>query len=349
MEPTLSVDDAAFVDEFRRIVVDAASGDPIPPTTLADAIDRRFRSMDEVLAQGGWQQAAAAGASDEPAVLLTSMVEAAARPSPTVAYPLVEMWLAHRILAVADGAEGAAEGELLLGDASAAVGAGPDRVAWPFADRAHALIHLTPGHEDTYDVVRVAAKQARWEPASQPDVTRPAWHLVDPGVEVRTIGTVTVEQARGLAAEHLLLEAAEMLGCAQGLFDATREHVSTREQFGRVLATFQALSHRLADAHVGLETVRSLVAYGAWVADSRPGDALEFALMAKGLAGDTCWDVANEAIQFHGAMGFTWEMNLQHPATRIITRALAAPSSEWCFEEVSRIMRDRGSMVALVE
>lgn len=347
MEPTLNESDATLVEQFGRIVSDAAGAEPIPADDVTSSIERRFARIDEAITSGGWQQAAAEGATEGPASLLVAMVEAAARPLPTVVYPVVEMWMAHRILAVARLEAPVADG-LLIGDASAVLGSDGE-VVWPHVERARALVRLRGRDDGRYDVVWSDVGDATWELVTQPDLTRPVSKLVDPGSGGTVLGSVEVNEARGLAAEQLLLEASEMLGCAQGLFDAVARHLSVREQFGQRLSSFQALRHRLADAHVALETVRSLVAYGAWVADSRPGDAIEFALMAKGAAGDHCWSVADESIQLHGAMGFTWEMNLQHPTSRIITRSLATPNAEWCLEEVGRLVRRRGSMIALVE
>jgi alkylation response protein AidB-like acyl-CoA dehydrogenase len=122
-----------------------------------------------------------------------------------------------------------------------------------------------------------------------------------------------------------------------------------REQFGRPLAAFQALRHRLADAFTRVETLRSHVYYAAWVADYRPAQITEWAQMAKGLAGGSCWDVANEAIQLHGAMGFTWEMGLQHQVGRVIARTLSHPSAQECLERVGAAMARRGHMIQLVE
>ncbi|MDB5988374.1 MAG: acyl-CoA dehydrogenase [Nevskia sp.] len=125
-----------------------------------------------------------------------------------------------------------------------------------------------------------------------------------------------IDGAMRSAALARLYLAAEQLGGAQACLDLTVAHTATRKQFGRTLASFQAVKHRCAEMMVRIEALRSAV-YGAaaYAADSVHGEppealALECA-MASALAADTYFYCAQEAIQLHGGVGFTWEYDPQ--------------------------------------
>jgi alkylation response protein AidB-like acyl-CoA dehydrogenase len=118
--------------------------------------------------------------------------------------------------------------------------------------------------------------------------------------------------ARSLALARLYI-AAEQLGAAQQCLDLTVAYTATRKQFGRVVASFQAVKHRCAEMMVKIEALRSAV-YGAaaQAAGDAPLDLLASECsMARALAADTLFFCAAEAIQLHGGVGFTWEYDPQ--------------------------------------
>ena len=110
--------------------------------------------------------------------------------------------------------------------------------------------------------------------------------------------------ARAQALARLYL-AAEQLGGAQQCLDLVVRYTSERKQFGRAIASFQAVKHRAAQMMVAVEGLRSMV-YGA----AASGDPLD-AAGTKALASDTYFHCAAEAIQLHGGVGFTWEFEPQ--------------------------------------
>jgi alkylation response protein AidB-like acyl-CoA dehydrogenase len=114
-----------------------------------------------------------------------------------------------------------------------------------------------------------------------------------------------------LAASAKTVLAAELCGLASASLAMSVDYVKVREQFGRPIATFQAIQHKLADMKVGLENSRSLVYYAAWALDTQSDDRYLAAAMAKAYASDECPRVVAEAIQVHGGIGFTWEHDLQ--------------------------------------
>lgn len=118
--------------------------------------------------------------------------------------------------------------------------------------------------------------------------------------------------ARAAALVRLLI-AAEQLGSAQACLDLTVAYTATRKQFGRTIAGFQAVKHRCAEMMARIEAVRSAVAgAAAQVAADVPLATLAAECAAtKALASDTLFWCAQEAIQLHGGVGFTWEYNPQ--------------------------------------
>lgn len=113
---------------------------------------------------------------------------------------------------------------------------------------------------------------------------------------------------RALALARLYI-AAEQLGGAQQCLDMTVAYTATRKQFGRVVGGFQAVKHRCAQMMVQVEALRSAV-YGAAALASDECATSDLAMecaMARALAADTYFFCAQEAIQLHGGVGFTWE------------------------------------------
>ena len=116
---------------------------------------------------------------------------------------------------------------------------------------------------------------------------------------------------------------AEQIGAARAILDATVQYTQERKQFGRVIGSFQALKHRMADMYVKVETARSLsysaaaqVAH-AQAVDSEQGagpesDAAAYAAeveaaAAKVYSSEALQWITGEAIQLHGGVGITWE------------------------------------------
>jgi alkylation response protein AidB-like acyl-CoA dehydrogenase len=104
--------------------------------------------------------------------------------------------------------------------------------------------------------------------------------------------------------------AAELVGVAQRALDMAVEYAKEREQFGRPIGAYQAVSHRLADMLWAVEEARSLTLYAAWCADAEPASLPLAASMAKARASDAGASVAHDALQTFGGIGFTWEHDL---------------------------------------
>jgi alkylation response protein AidB-like acyl-CoA dehydrogenase len=104
--------------------------------------------------------------------------------------------------------------------------------------------------------------------------------------------------------------AAELVGIAQRAQEMAVGYAKEREQFGRPIGAYQAVSHRCAQMLYDTEEARSLVYYAAWCAESEPESLPLAASMAKARASDAATSVTNAALQVLGGIGFTWEHDL---------------------------------------
>jgi alkylation response protein AidB-like acyl-CoA dehydrogenase len=98
----------------------------------------------------------------------------------------------------------------------------------------------------------------------------------------------------------------EMIGGAQRLFDGTVEYLKIRVQFGRPIGSFQALKHRCADLLTELELAKAATYAAAQQLATGEGDPFA-PNMAKAMASEAYMEIAKQAIQLRGGIGFTWE------------------------------------------
>jgi len=101
--------------------------------------------------------------------------------------------------------------------------------------------------------------------------------------------------------------AAEAVGVAQKALELGVAYVSDREQFGKKIGTYQAVSHPLADTYVETELARSLAYWAAWCVAEDDDQAPVAVAAAKGMAAETAVAACERSIQVHGGIGFTWE------------------------------------------
>jgi len=113
--------------------------------------------------------------------------------------------------------------------------------------------------------------------------------------------------------------AAEQLGLAQRCLDMTVAYVKERKQFARPVGSFQGLKHRLADLWVSVTQARAASRYAAACLASGSPDAQVAVALAKAYCSEVSLHAAQECVQMHGGIGFTWE----HPAHLYLKRAKA--------------------------
>ncbi len=141
--------------------------------------------------------------------------------------------------------------------------------------------------------------------------------------------------------ERLAALALEAVGIAAKALELGIEHATTREQFGRPIGVYQAVSHPLADTYVETELARSIAYWAAWCVSEDDGIAPIAAAAAKVYAGDTAVAACERAIQVHGGIGFTWEHVLHHYYKRALSiqarggypRELRAKIAAWLLDK----------------
>jgi alkylation response protein AidB-like acyl-CoA dehydrogenase len=104
--------------------------------------------------------------------------------------------------------------------------------------------------------------------------------------------------------------ALEAVGVAQRSLELGVAYVSEREQFGKKIGTYQAVSHPLADTYVETELARSLAYWAAWCVAEEDERAPVAVASAKSFAGENAVAACERSIQVHGGIGFTWEHDL---------------------------------------
>jgi hypothetical protein len=112
--------------------------------------------------------------------------------------------------------------------------------------------------------------------------------------------------------EQLAALSLEAVGIAAKALELAVDHAKNREQFGRKIGVYQAVSHSLADTYVETELARSLAYWAAWcVAEGDEMTPVAVAA-AKSYCGDAGVAACERSIQVHGGIGFTWEHVLHH-------------------------------------
>ncbi|NJC42290.1 hypothetical protein GGQ87_002585 [Brevundimonas alba] len=108
--------------------------------------------------------------------------------------------------------------------------------------------------------------------------------------------------------------AACSLGGARLALETSLEYVATRKQFGKPIADFQNTQFKLADMATQLDACRLMVMRGAWAMDTNHPDKTKWCAMAKRMATDACFQIADEALQLHGGYGYLKD----YPLERIV-------------------------------
>jgi len=108
--------------------------------------------------------------------------------------------------------------------------------------------------------------------------------------------------------------AACSLGGARLALETAQEYVASRKQFGKPIGDFQNTQFKLADMATQLEAARLMVLRGAWAIDTNHPEKTKWCAMAKRLATDACFQIADEALQLHGGYGYLKD----YPLERIV-------------------------------
>jgi alkylation response protein AidB-like acyl-CoA dehydrogenase len=332
VEWKLSPEQDAYQEAFRDWLSDVA-----PPQAVRRWLDEGDASAFESrFAADGWAGVGlpeVIGGQGGGLIELALTAEELAR----VAAPSAA-WLAT-VLAVP-----ALAGQAGLADAAEAV---PDQAALLTADAAGALTGAVPrvlaGDTAAWFVVPARegnARELRLVNASAPGVTRTTRHLLD---RSRSAADVTFDQvpsarlaadAAGVlteaSARAAVLVAADSLGAAERMLDLAVEYSKQRRQFGVPVGSFQAVKHAAATIEVGIEAARSAVHFAAASVDAGDPQSPLHAAAVKAQVTAEGARAAENALTMHGAIGYTWEYDLQLFFKRArLDRALCGTPAVW--------------------
>jgi len=186
--------------------------------------------------------------------------------------------------------------------------------------RAGAVLERQPCNDPSRRLFRVT-----WSPASDTRLAR--------GASGRRLLTAALDRGA-------LAAAAELLGVGQQLVDLAVRYATQREQFGRPIGSFQAVKHMLANVAVRLEFARPVVYRAAFSVARDIATRATDVSHAKVAAAEAAAQAARVALQVHGAMGYTWEVDLHIWMKRAWALALAWGSTAWHRDRVARVVLD---------
>jgi alkylation response protein AidB-like acyl-CoA dehydrogenase len=204
-------------------------------------------------------------------------------------------------------------------------------------DAASADFFLVATADGRRHIVEKDAEGVTVTPEESIDLTRRLSSVRFDGVRVAPEASLP-----GAAADYLpvflracVALAAESTGLAQRALEMSVEYAKDRQQFGRPIGAYQAVSHRCAQMLLETENSRSAVYGAAWAADAEPESLPLAASMAKAYASDAGWRVPDAAIQVHGGIGFTWEHDLHFFLKRGRANAAMLGDAKWHRERVA--------------
>src|SRR5262245_4495652 len=213
---------------------------------------------------------------------------------------------------------------------------------FPVPDGQIAGLALVVAKGDAGPVLAIAELDApgvEVTPVGSIDPSRPASRIVFDGARAEALANGAGEAAvMQLLDRAAVLTALEQIGGAERALDVTREFTLHRYAFGRPVASFQAIKHRLADVYAAIQLATSNAYYGAWALST---GAKELPVAACGARISACeaFDLAGkEIIQMHGGVGFTWEYDchLFYRRAKLLSLSLGTPG-EWRDRLIDRL------------
>jgi alkylation response protein AidB-like acyl-CoA dehydrogenase len=169
---------------------------------------------------------------------------------------------------------------------------------------------------DIYAIPREAAG-LEWVALRTIDDTRCHWEVNLQEVKPELLSAAVGDVASRLLSAGRILHAADTLGAAQSMLDKAVAYAGERQQFGRLIGSFQAVKHLCAEMAAELEPCRALLWYAAHAYDTAPAEHVMIACHAKAHLSETGSFIARTATEVHGGMGFTELLGLHYWFKRI--------------------------------
>ncbi len=330
-------DDQKFLkDEARKFL----SG-RCPPAVVRGVLDDPARSHDQALwaavAEQGWLGAAIPeehGGLGLGRVELCAIAEELGRAVAPIPFASTVYVLAEAVMAHGSNAQKAAilpriaSGELI---GCLAVSEGPGvltssalsskveggkltgvKIPVTDGDIAHtAIVLASEGGKPGLFLVDLTGVGVKRETLESLDPTRGVARLTFDGAAAERLGAAGegFDLVQAILDRAAVLLAFEQLGGADRCLEMAKDYALGRYAFGRVIAGYQAIKHKLADMYVKNEVARSNAYYGAWALNDDAPELPTAAAAARIAASEAFWFASKESVQVHGGMGFTWEVD----------------------------------------
>ena len=141
---------------------------------------------------------------------------------------------------------------------------------------------------------------------------RLSWVAWEPSAATRVLDAVAAQPLWDEALERGALNlSGQLIGLAQRMLDLSVDYAAQRKQFGKPIGSFQAIKHHLADVVTKIEFARPVLYRAAMALGRHEAGCAVHISHAKLVCADAAWVAARKGIQVHGAMGYTWEVDLQ--------------------------------------
>jgi len=204
----------------------------------------------------------------------------------------------------------------------------------------YAVVAARDGSGISLYLVSLAEAGVKREAIRSFDPSRSVARLILDGAPAELLGEAGrgAELAEGILDRAAVLLAFEQLGGASRAFEMTLEYTMQRYAFGRAIASFQAIKHRLADLWCEIELARSNCYYGAWALSNEDPELATAACLSR-IQASKAFDLACvEMIQLHGGVGFTWEYDchLFYRRAKWTSVVLGSPAS-WREKLITRL------------
>jgi len=190
------------------------------------------------------------------------------------------------------------------------------KIAVPDGDVAHVAIVVAKsraGDKAAWYLVDLTQRNVKRTPVSTLDPTRSHASITFRSADAQSLGA----DGEGWALTQKLLDRAailfawEQVGGADAALNQAKEYALGRYAFGRPIASYQAIKHKLAHAYIKNTLARSNCYYGAWALNTNAAELPLAAATARVSATQAYYFASKENIQTHGGMGFTWEFDCQ--------------------------------------
>ena len=147
------------------------------------------------------------------------------------------------------------------------------------------------------------------------------------GAKAERLGESNADSIAMLLDVAAVLQAFEQVGAAERALEITREFILGRYAFGKPIAAFQAIKHRMADLWCKIEVARSNAYYAAWALANNDPELSTAAAIARIAACEAFEDTTVEMIEFHGGVGYTWEYDchLFYRRAKLLSSSLGTP------------------------